>query len=57
MLDDDDRLESARMMAENGSPARAAAYRSIAADGSVGDDMRLEAATGSPRSASALGAH
>jgi hypothetical protein len=45
--DEDDRLESARMLAEGGSQSAAAeAYRSIAVDGSVGEDVRLEAARG-----------
>jgi HEAT repeat protein len=45
--DDDDRLESARMLAESGSRAAGVqAYRSIAVDGSVGEDVRLEAARG-----------
>ena len=45
--DDDDRLESARMLAESGSGAAGAeAYRSIAVDSSVGEDVRLEAARG-----------
>ena len=45
--DDDDRLESARMLAEGGSrSAGAEAYRSIAVDSGVGEDVRLEAARG-----------
>jgi hypothetical protein len=45
--DDDDRLESARMLAESGSGAAGVeAYRSIAVDSSVGADVRLEAARG-----------
>ena len=45
--DDDDRLESARMLAEGGSrSAGAEAYRSIAVDSGVSDDVRLEAARG-----------
>jgi hypothetical protein len=45
--DDDDRLESARMLAESGSRAAGAeAYRSIAVDSSVAEDVRLEAARG-----------
>jgi HEAT repeat protein len=47
MFDEDDRLESARMLAESGSRAAGAeAYRSIAIDSSVGEDVRLEAARG-----------
>ena len=45
--DDDDRLESARMLAESGSGAAGAeAYRSIAADSRVSADVRSEAARG-----------
>jgi hypothetical protein len=45
--DEDDRLESARMLAESVSQAAGAeAYRSIAVDSSVGEDVRLEAARG-----------
>jgi hypothetical protein len=45
--DDDDRLESARMLAEEGRQAAAvAAYGSIAIDERVGEDVRLEAARG-----------
>ena len=43
---EDDRLESARMLAESGSRAAGEAYRSIAVDDSVGEDVRLEAARG-----------
>jgi HEAT repeat protein len=47
MFGDDDRLESARMQAEGGARSAAAeAYLSIAADTSVGEDVRLEAARG-----------
>ena len=47
MFDEDDRLESARMLAEGGSQAAAAeAYRRIAVDSSVSEDVRLEAARG-----------
>ena len=45
--DDDDRLESARTLAEGGSrSAGAEAYRSIAVDSGVDEDVRLEAARG-----------
>jgi hypothetical protein len=45
--DDDARVESARMLAEGGSqPAAAEAFRSIAVDEGVGEDVRLEAARG-----------
>ena len=43
---EDDRLESARMLAESGSRAAGEAFRSIAVDDSVGEDVRLEAARG-----------
>jgi len=43
---EDDRLESARMLAEGGSRAAVEAFRSIAVDDNVGEDVRLEAARG-----------
>jgi hypothetical protein len=44
--DDDDRVETARGLAESGSPAAAEAFRAIAVDGGVDDTVRLEAARG-----------
>ena len=48
MFDDDDdaRVETARRLAEDGSPAAAEAFRAIAVDGGVDDTVRLEAARG-----------
>ena len=43
---EDDRLKSARMLAEGGSRTAVEAFRSIAVDDSVGEDVRLEAARG-----------
>jgi hypothetical protein len=57
MFDDDDdtRVETARRLAEGGSPAAAEAFRAIAVDDGVDDTVRLEAARGlaelGPRSA------
>jgi hypothetical protein len=45
--DDDARVELARVLAEGGNRAAAAeAFRSIAIDEGVGEDVRLEAARG-----------
>jgi HEAT repeat protein len=44
MFDDDDRFESARRLAEEGDSRAVAAFRGIAADEGVGDDVREEAA-------------
>jgi HEAT repeat protein len=45
MFDDDgDRVESARRLAEEGDGRAAAAFRAIAADEGVDDDVREEAA-------------
>ena len=47
MLDDEDRAEMARRLAEGGdSRAAAEAFRAIAVDAGVDDDVRLEAARG-----------
>ncbi|HEY3979385.1 MAG TPA: HEAT repeat domain-containing protein [Streptosporangiaceae bacterium] len=47
LANDDDRLESARIMAENGRQAAGAeAFRSLATDSRVNEDVRLEAARG-----------
>jgi hypothetical protein len=42
--DDDDRFESARKLAEEGDGRATAAFRAIAADEGVDDDVREEAA-------------
>jgi len=44
MSDDDDRVENARSLAEEGDSLAVAAFRAIAVDEGVDDDVREEAA-------------
>jgi hypothetical protein len=44
MVDNDDRVENARMLAEGDTQWATAAFRAIAADEGVDDDVREEAA-------------